>query len=905
MQGGGIPSSFGALWAPPMPLRTNSGHDGRMQTSLLPDDPPDAASLAADAALRGTPGHHDELRGALTGAGSALGGSGGVAALAPLWRCFFDATGTEGWFDLAARQARVQRRVREDGATYNVYADGSEATRQWPLELLPLLIGPQEWAHIERGVRQRARLLDATLSDIYGDQRLMRDGLLPPHLVYAHPQYLRPMHGMKPVGGTWLHLLALDLARGPDGHWWVVGHRTQAPSGLGYLLENRLIIARQFPEAFRELRVQRIAATFRTWMEGLLRASPAGAHSRVALLTPGPRNETYFEHVFLARYLGVTLVEGSDLTVRGQRLYLKTLHGLERVDVLLRRVDDEWLDPLELRSDSSLGVPGLLQVMRAGEVVVANAPGAGVLESPGLHAFWPGLAEDLLEEELLLPATTSWWCGEASVWAANRARLTDYVIVPTFRASGGAQGFDPVMAADLDRAERRAWELRIDADPAAYTLMAPVRPSEQPIWRDGRIEPRPVVLRVYAVADGLGGWCVLPGGLTRVAPRPDGSSLRGPSSADAYLTMQHGSASTDTWVLTEGEVDSTSLLPKPLAADELTGWRRVITSRAAENLFWLGRYTERAENTVRLARLALEALPTGSAPVLEVLHRLAVRHGLIESSVPSPALPSAQAGRLFERALVRALGDAEGSCSLAFNLRALRQCAEALRERLSPEHWSLIEQLDARFGVQLAAVIGQEGHEPLSDVLQLLGRAATHLAAVTGAQTDRMTRDDGWRLLSVGRQLERLDMLAYALAVGFEARLPELDDGFALMLGLFDSTITYRAQFQARREVLPLLHLLVMDTDNPRSLAWVARTMRDRLRKLARYDAGWADAVADALPRPNEWSLAEIGHCDSPGHYGALLEALQRCGDSTRALSDEISRHLFSHVGAAERSVWQ
>jgi len=887
-----------------------------MSSRLPCEDPLVTARLAAAAAGRGTAGHHDELRGALTGAlAGALAGAptvpaGGTASspgLAPLWQRFFAAGGPGLWTDLGARLERVQRRVREDGATYNVYADGGDAAQQWPLELLPLLIGTREWAHIERGVRQRARLLDATLADVYGPQRLMRDGLLPPSLIYGHPQYLRPMHGLRPAGGSWLQLVALDLARGPDGHWWVVGHRTQAPSGLGYLLENRLIIAQQFPEAFRELRVQRVAGAFRAWMDGLLRHSPGGAQARVALLTPGPHNETYFEHVFLARYLGVTLVEGSDLTVRGQRLYLKTLHGLERVHVLLRRVDDEWLDPLELRSDSGLGVPGLLQAMRAGEVLVANAPGAGVLESPGLHAFWPGVAEELLGEELLLPATTSWWCGEDSVWAAHRDRLARFVIVPTFRAGAVTRDFEPVLAAALTPADRAAWVARIDADPAAHTLLAPVRPSEQPIWRDGRIEPRPVVLRVYAMADGQGGWQVLPGGLTRVAARHGGAAGAdtGRRGVDAYLSMQRGSASTDTWVLTDGEVDETSLLPRPLSAEELAGWRRVITSRAAENLFWLGRYTERAENTVRLARLALEALPTASAPVLAVLHGLALRHGLIAAGVPSPAHPSAQAARLFERALVRSLGDAQDSYSLAFNLRSLRQCAQALRERLSPEHWTLIEQLEANFSTRLGETLADERHEPLSDVLQLLGRAATHLAAITGAQTDRMTRDDGWRLLSVGRQVERLEMLAHALAAGFEARLHTLDDGFALLLGLFDSTITYRAQFQARREVLPLLHLLVMDTDNPRSLAWVARTMRERLLKLARHDPAWAAAVAQALPRPHEWSLAELGRAGADGRHGALLAALQGCGQATRGLSDELSRHLFSHVGAPERSVWQ
>lgn len=879
-----------------------SVHDAPMQTSLLSDDGPEAAVLAASSALRGTLGHHDELRGLLSGAAAA--DPGDPSGLTPVWARFFNANGHAGWHDLPARMARAQRRVREDGATYNVYAEGGDSARTWPLELLPLLLTPDDWARIEAGVQQRARLLDAALGDIYGAQDLLHEGLLPPSLVLAHPQYLRPMHGVQPAGGHWLQVVGFDLARGPDGHWWVVGQRTQAPSGLGYLLENRLIIGQQFPEAFRALRVQRIASAFRALMDGLLRASPAGEQSRVALLTPGPRNETYFEHVFLARYLGVTLVEGSDLTVRDQKVYLKTLHGLEQVHVLLRRVDDEWLDPLELRADSALGVPGLIQAVRAGGVVVANAPGAGLLESPGLMAFWPGVAQRLLGEALLLPAHTRWWCGEASVWAAHRRRLRDFVIVPTFPDSAVTRGFAPVLASDLAPAELRQWEARIDADPAAHTLVAPARPSELPVWQSGRMTPHPMVVRVYALTDGDGGWRVLPGGLTRVGRR------RGPEGggADVFLSMQTGSASADTWVLTDGEVDRTSLLPRPLAPADLVSPRRVITSRAAENLFWLGRYTERAENTVRLARLTLEALPGGSVPVLQVLHGLLLRHGLIGFGVPSPvgAHPSAgQAARVFERALIHALGDAQGGTSVAFNLRALRQCAEALRERLSTEHWGLIKHLSELFPRQLAAIEARDGHEPLSDVLGALNQAALHLAAITGAQTDRMTRDDGWRLLSVARQIERLDMQAGALAAGFAAGLHRHDDGFALLLDLFDSTITYRALFQARREVPPLLHLLVLDTDNPRSLAWVARTLRERLRKLARHDPAWADAVADTLPQPEQWSLEQLSRVDADGRHAELLARLGSCTQAVLGLSHEISRHLFSHVGPADRTVWQ
>lgn len=869
------------------------------QSSLLPEELTDVVALAADAAQRGKDGQFDELRGRLTQAGAPAG------ELSPLWQRFFETTGLSGWQAMNQRAERIQRQVQEDGATYNVYSDDDElqSSRVWPLELLPMLIGADEWRGIEQGVVQRARLLNETLADVYGPRRLLDAGLLPPSLVFAHPQYLRPMHGCVPPGGIYLHSVAFDLARGADGLWWVVGQRTQAPSGPGYMLENRLIIAQQFPEAFREMSVQRLAASFQAMMQGLMRLSPGGERSRVALLTPGPRNETYFEHAFLARYLGVTLVEGGDLTVRGNRVYLKTLHGLERVHVLLRRVDDDYLDPLELRSDSALGVPGLLQALRAGEVVVANAPGAGWLESPGLSAFWPGVARHLLGEELLLPASEAWWCGEDTVWQEHRDQLDEYVVAPTFSGSDTTQSFSPAVIGTMTAGAREALLSRIAADPAAHTLQARVRPSETPVWHDGTLEPRAAVLRVFAVADGAGSWRVMPGGLTRVASRQDQMHK---GSIDPWLSMRHGSASVDSWVLTEGQVDTTSLLPKPLTPADLTGSHWTVTSRSAENLFWLGRYTERAENSVRLARLSLETLAAStrngsSSGVLKLIDELARRHGLVGESVPS----AAAAPRVFERSLMHALSDAKDSNSVAWNLRALQPCAQALRERLSAEHWKLIHEVGDHFSQHMKAVLEAKPAEPRADVMGVLARAATHLAAITGAQTDRMTRDDGWRLLSVGRQVERLDFLAHALAVGFELGLHHSDDGFALLLGLFDSTMTYRAKFQARREVPPLLHLLVYDTDNPRSLAWVARTMRQRMLKLSRSESAWALEVTATLPRLEKWPLERACTPAANGEFVELIAMLHECSEQALALSVAIGRRLFSHVGTVDRVVWQ
>lgn len=874
------------------------------QWSLLPDEPdepaaPDPLTQAASSALRSRDGHFYELTGQVNEAGEPQAG------LAERWKRFFAAGGSAGWQELSAKALRVQRRVLEDGASYNVHSDGPPLpgqdgegialARHWPLELLPMLIEPEEWRGIEAGIIQRARLLDAVMADTYGERQLLQQGLLPASLVLAHPQYLRAMHGSAARGGVHLHVLAFDLTRCADGHWWVVGQRTQAASGLGYVLENRLIIAQQFPEAFRQMAVQRLAASYRDFIQALMKLSPAGERSRVALLTPGPRNETYFEQAFLARYLGITLVEGADLTVRADKVYLKTLAGLERVHVLLRRVDDTWLDPLELRPDSLLGVPGLLQAARAGEVIITNAPGSGWLESPGLAAFWPGVAESLLGEELKLPAIQSWWCGEESAWGALRPRLAEFIVVPTFSASSTTHSFAPVVAAELGDEALRELAAQIDADPTAYTLQARVKPTKQPVWTRGALEPRVAVLRVFAMTDGQGGWKVLPGGLTRVAPRRD-------PLADAWLSIQRGSLSADTWVMTDGEVDPTSLLMPRLEAADLRDVHWTVTSRAAENLFWLGRYTERAENSARLARYVIEAsvmVQRGAMPVpmLPLLDALARRHGLVGSDAPA----ADEDPRGFERALLAALLPNSGVNSVGWNLRALQGCAQALRERLSPEAWRLIHETAAQFEQHLRAVLDRPGPSPsVTDVLNVLSRADTHLAAITGAQTDRMTRDDGWRLLSIGRQIERLSFHAEVLAETFEQDLALTEDGFALLLGVFDSTITYRAQFQARREAPPLLHLLVHDTDNPRSLGWVARTLRERFAKLARHDPGWAADIAADLPVPEAWPLAELA---APGP--ALAEHLQRAAAQAGELSSLISQRYFAHVLGAEQRVWQ
>lgn len=862
------------------------------------DDPArDAVSLALHAALPARSGHYDELR--------EPAADGSHAALRKHWARFFELLGPEGFADLDRRAEAVARQIHENGITYNIYAEANGPARPWSLDLLPFIIGEDAWAFIERGLAQRARLLNQILADIYGRQTLLEEGLLPPALVQGHPGYLRPLRGYLPPGGVFLHIAAFDLARDADGRWSVVSQRTQAPSGLGYLLENRLAISGLFPEAFKELRVQHLAASYRRLMDMLHRLSPSadGAPPRIVLLTPGPYNETYFEQTYLARYLGLTLVEGGDLVVRNDQLFLKTLHGLERVHAVLRRLDDDYCDPLELRSDSALGVPGLLQAMRAGNVLVANALGAGFLESPAINGFLPAISRRLSGHDLALPSLPSWWCGEEAARRQAMPLLSQSVIKASYPGSRQRAGFDPIIGAGAGPEQLAQLRERIERDPDAYTVQAYLPLSQAPGWQAGRLVPRAAMVRVFAIADGAGGWHVLPGGLTRIASREQ-----------QIVSMQRGGGSMDTWVTTSEPIDLFSMLPPRMRPDDVARARRPVSSRAAENLFWMGRYTERIDNDVRLAAVALEWLNgdlDNPEALFEALAGLCERSGLVPAPMPRSL-------RVFEHTLVAELSASDPQRGFDRNLSALIHAAGQIRDRLSPEHWHLIVTAGPRYHRLIAGdhrddprddpQAGQHGSDApprsASDVRRGLRRLGRQLAAITGAQTDHMTRDDGWRLLTIGRQTERLSAMASMLSALFAGNAVLRDGGFNLLLQLFDSTITYRAYYQGRFEIPALLHLLVLDAANPRSPACVLEHLRAEVARLPDSAAGPAAELLALLPGPDlDTSLAQLCQRGETGLHDAVLALARRLESAAASLSDEIGRRYFSHSAGPDQAL--
>jgi uncharacterized circularly permuted ATP-grasp superfamily protein/uncharacterized alpha-E superfamily protein len=783
---------------------------------------------------------------------------------------------------LSRRASRIRHAVEQDGVTYNIYGDPKGADRPWEVDLLPFVIGKEEWNLLANAVEQRARLLNLVLADLYGAGRLLSDGLVPPALVHGHNNYLWPCRGIEPPGGLFLHLYACDLARSPDGRWWVINDRTQGPSGAGYALQNRLIVTPLYENIFISLGVQRLANFFRTLQQQLAAfARTEGEAPLVALLTPGPFNETYFEHVFLARYLGYPLVEGSDLTVRDNRVYLKTLQGLKRVHVLLRRLDDEYCDPTALRTDSTLGVAGLISAARARNVVIANALGSGVLESPALPGFLPGICEALLHEPLTLPSVASWWCGEAPALEYVVEHLADLVIKPAFPS----MRLEPAFGHLLDAAGREALADRIRATPHAFVAQERVRLSQAPTWstEKNKFEPRVVGLRLYATFNGAG-YDVMPGGLARIAPE----------SATEVITMQRGGSSKDVWVLGDGTTPWHSLLLPRLGARHIVRGGFYSPSRAVENLFWMGRYAERVENIGRLLRATAQRFAESEPAQLAALKGLTILSKKTRLRDPVPKVAPARSHKKTTPLaagtewLIAAVGDPRVINGIAANTSKLLYCATQLRDRMSLDHWRTVQRL-------------ARAHEPMPQSLEatltVLDTVLPSCTALAGYALDDMTRDDAWQFLVMGRQIERI---AYLSSTTIEVlTLSEADCEAVLgpLLEIGNISITYRARYQRQPELIPVLDLLLLDESNPHSVSFQLAALHLQLEKI-RARLGFVPLneprfLLQAL-RGFDLSYLEEAGAARREPLSALLTACERCA---YGLSDEFTQRFFVHAG--------
>lgn len=692
--------------------------------------------------------------------------------LRPLWRPLIDHLQGLTDEELTRATGRAEQYLRDSGVFYRQYGSGQSVERPWPLSHVPVLLDDADWASLSAALTQRADLLEAVMADLYGGNRLVQEGHLPAALVAGNPEWLRPMVGVRPASGHFLHFVAFEIGRGPDGQWWVLADRTQAPSGAGYALENRVATSRAYTDVFARLNVHRLAGFFRDFRDALL-GLRTDRDGRVAIMTPGPLNETYFEQAWIARYLGFSLVQGEDLTVEGGRLMLRTVSGLRPLDVLWRRLDGSYADPLELDPASRIGTPGMVSALRHQGLTMVNCLGSGVLETRALMAFLPKLAPHLINAPLAMPNIATWWCGgeaERAHVMANPARL----VLSSALGTGlpfDHQG-DSTPACDLSPADLAH---RLSKHGPTLVAQEAVTLSTTPSLIDGTLVPRPMSLRVF-LARTPEGWRVMQGGFARI----------GASTDPTALAMQRGGSAADVWVISKNPVSAVSMV-SPATGPYRRATPGALPARAADNLFWLGRYVERTEGIVRLLRARhIRLAESGSAalPLQDQMDALLLSYGVD--------------------------GKTGISSGLLDTLGAAVASAGQVRDRFSPDGWSALNDLDKSARRMASRVT------PGDDAARALSALLRKLAGFSGLVHENMYRFFGWRFLSIGRQHERALGMTGVLAAFADDRAPP--GALDLCIELGDSVLTHRRRFTVASSRETVIDLLALDPMNPRSV---------------------------------------------------------------------------------------
>lgn len=789
--------------------------------------------------------------------------------------------------EFSRRWEQAQRLVYENGFTYGGYVTPKGKPRPWGLDAIPLVVSASEWHVVSAALRQRAKLLNLVLQDLFGPQKLLSNGVLPAELVFSHPGFLRAYHGQILPQSCFLHFYAADLARAADGNWWVLADRTEAPSGLGYALENRVVISRMLPDVFHECQVQRLAPFFIAAQQALRNLAPAHRENpRVVLLSHGPTSVNYFEDAYLARYLGYTLVEGGDLAVRNGQVMLKTLGGLLPVDVILRRQNSNDCDPLELDPDSNLGIAGLTQAARTGRVAIANGLGSGLVESTAFMAFMPQLCQAMLGEDLLMPGVATYWCGQPAGLDYVLKHLDELTIHPAFRRRGKDGPTREALSA-LPPAKLAA---RIRRNPREYAAQEKVIRSTIPVW-GADLQPAHVALRAYLVVSD-DSYVVMPGALARIS-----------SSLDPLETsIRKGERSKDTWVLADGPVEHVTLLGEPGRAVELRRSGAELPSRAADNFYWLGRQLERADAYARLLRGAASRLTgeTRSSSALEipVLLRCLADQGQIEPGyavdVMKTQLPP------IERVLPSAVFDPTYPGCLRLVLDELFRLGSLVRDRVSLDTWRIIHRIDKR------ARPARRGIANLSDLLAMTHELINELAAFGGIIMESMTRTQAFRFLELGRRLER-SLQVISLAKNCLIPMPNVAGPvFETVLEVADSLMTYRSRYLANLQLAAVLDLILTDETNPRSLAYQFVQLAEHVKQLPREKTqpGYTAEQRLAMTLLHSVRMVDIqavAEAHSLGDYESLERLFAEWESQLPKLSEAISHRYLVHAGPAHQ----
>ena len=824
---------------------------------------------------------------------------------APHWQGLVSYLNGLGSEELERRWQKARRMMHEHGAAYNVFDETEGTARPWELDPIPFPVSSETWAMLEQGVAQRTRLLTAMFDDIYGPQSLIRNGHLPPELLFANPCYLRQCHGLYEKGAARLHFYATNLCQYASGAWQVISHGTQAPSGAGYALENRIILSRIFPRMFHAGKVKRLAPFFKYLTNCLMTVSGSGKREpAIVMLSSGPDSPTYFEQVFLSRYLGVTLVESSDLTVRGDAVFLKTLGGLHPVDVILRRINDIFCDPLVFSSPNASGIAGLVQAVRSGGVAVSNPLGSTVLETPGFMPFLPGICRVLLGEEMVLPNVSTRWCGRpedlAFVTDCLEKSMSGNDALPLIVTS--AFDTDRETAVDirtLSRREKALLAARLTSAPHAHVAMEAVSPCTLPVWEKGAMKQRHAVHRLFSIAGsgtGLGNEVsVMPGALTRVSDNPNIFLM---SRSDA-----HG-GSKDTWCFSHEPVTFESMMHH--FTDSLEIHRDSdLPSRVADNMLWLGRYVERTEGVLRVLRSVLNRL--NSETRLDIIQefpfllRVMASLEIVSSSFADTDAAYDMQG--IESELMAAMFSSRRPGSLRNLLHHVKRVAASVRDRLSNDSWHVLGRMEH----DLARVFSQKSNQ-ISDAQELVSEMILTISAFAGLALESMTRGMGWRFMDMGRRLERADYTITLLQSLFFVRgnavlsgKRSLSHDLEALLEVADSTITYHTRYRTILQKEPIVDLLLLDELNPRSAGFQMTRLSEHVEALPGNTLQPFRTKEEkiTLDLTTQLRLTDISHLmamNQAGELPRLYQLLKRLKKGIQTLGDQITQHYLSRI---------
>nr|WP_246347237.1 circularly permuted type 2 ATP-grasp protein [Desulfurispira natronophila] len=795
--------------------------------------------------------------------------------------------------DVNHTQQEVQQFLRENGVTYSTFHEEGSDNRPWHLDLIPFLVQQEEWQVVEAGLLQRANLLNMILADLYGPRTLIRDSVVPLEMIFSHSGFLRPCD--QPTTAQSLTIYAADLARGPDNRVWVLNDRTQAPSGLGYALENRMILSRIMPRLMRSCQTHRLASFFRVVRDTLSRLSPQQKETpRIVLLSPGTSDDMYFEHAYLATYLGYTLVQGEDLTVRDGRVWLKSIEGLLPVDIILRRVQDQLCDPLELRKDSTAGVPGLLEAVRRGNVAIANPIGSGVLENPGLMAFMPAIARHFLDEDLILPMVATWWCGHTQEMQYVLENIDKLIITNTLHEPKGHTVYGP----KLNKREREQLKARIKATPYAFSGREMVQFSTAPSLVGDQLEPRHAFVRSFLVAQN-GGYTAMRGGLARSVP--------------PYMTRSapHQDPITkDTWVLSSRPQEHISLW-KQEDEPRITSQSGSLPSRTAENLYWVGRYAERAETLARLLRTAIVTMADRDSYQEDAIENEGLSQllrAITEVSATLPGFVGEGSQALLDQPdgeLLSVTLDPQRIGSLANTVGAFLRGAHIVRDRWSFDTWRIINDLEEYWK--------STQRKQRSSIFRFhndFNHTITNMVAFTGLTMESMTREMGWLMLDMGRRIERASLLSTLFRNTF-ARVREPRVEYLLMEAVLvtcESLITYRRRYRSALHLPGVLELVILDGVNPRSLSYQIQTLQSHIEKLPRQrpstrldqDQRLILEISTDLRLAMDYELAQV---QADTDLRQLDTLMLRIDEKLAQLSDTINRTFFRHASTRRQLV--